>query len=68
MGGTNISNIKLIKSMDSITNFVIVSGRSTLHLRQMADMVLKGVKGRNLTQAPSFKTGVEGDKDDGNIL
>lgn len=49
--------------LDTITEFVIASGRSSRHLRKMGDSIVSALKARDLRHAPGF-TGIEGDKED----
>jgi ribosome silencing factor RsfS/YbeB/iojap len=63
LGGIDIKILNLQEKFDTITEFIIVSGRSTKHLRKMSDVIVQALKQRELTQAPGI-TGAEGDRDD----
>lgn len=62
-GGKNIVSMDIKGNLDTIKQFVIVTGRSSRHMRKMADTIVSALKSRNLRMAPGY-TGVEGDKDD----
>jgi len=67
LGGEDAVVVKLKQRMDTITAMVFVTGRSTRHLRKMADIVVKALKARGLKQATG-STGAEGEKDDDWLL
>jgi ribosome-associated protein len=55
----NIVHIPLNPKLDTISEFIIVSGRSLKHLRKMSEILVKALKKRNLRKAPGY-TGAEG--------
>jgi len=55
----NVVLIPLNPKLDTISEFIIASGRSLKHLRKMSEIVVKALKKRNLRKAPGY-TGAEG--------
>lgn len=55
----NIVLIPLTPKLDTISEFIIASGRSLKHLRKMSEIIVKALKKRNLRKAPGY-TGAEG--------
>jgi ribosome-associated protein len=66
-GAENVVVIPLKPKLDSISEFVVATGRSTRHLRKMSDSIVTALKSRNLRQALGYK-GAEGEKDDDWLL
>ena len=62
-GAENIKVVDLKENLDSISQFIIASGRSSRQLQKMAQPIVYAVKKRGLKQAPAF-TGIEGCRDD----
>lgn len=61
LGGENIIAIKLKQPLEAMTDMIIVTGRSSKHLFQLASTIAKALKQRNLREAVGFQ-GVEGDQ------
>lgn len=55
----NIVSIPLNPKLDTISEFIIASGRSLKHMKKMSDTLVKALKKRNLRKAPGY-TGAEG--------
>ena len=66
-GAENVVIIPLKPKLDSISEFVVATGRSTRHLRKMSDSIVTALKSRNIRQAIGYK-GAEGEKDDDWLL
>lgn len=62
-GAEDIKIIKLNKKLDSISEFIFASGRSSRHLRVMGDSIVTALKLRKLKEAPGI-TGIEGSQED----
>lgn len=62
-GAENVVKIELSKRMDTITHFVIATGRSPVHIYKMGETITKALKLRHLHSAPGI-TGIEGSKGD----
>mmetsp|Transcript_9499 Transcript_9499/g.14300 ORF Transcript_9499/g.14300 Transcript_9499/m.14300 type:complete len:248 (-) Transcript_9499:161-904(-) len=60
----DISVVQLAQKMDAISHFVICTGESRQHLKRIGQAIVENVRQRNLIQAPCFKLGIEGEKDD----
>lgn len=67
LGGGEVNILKLNQKLDTITEFIFATGKSTRHLRKMSDTVVKALKARDLRHTPGF-TGAEGGKDDDWII
>ena len=59
LGAENIVSIPLIPKLDTISEFIIASGRSLKHMKKMSDTLVQALKRRNLRKAPGY-TGAEG--------
>ena len=66
-GAEDVVILPLNGKLDTISNFVIASGRSRLHLKRLGSVIVQALKKRNLTQAPSI-SGYEGQNDDDWVL
>ena len=55
----NVVSIPLNPKLDTISEFIIASGRSLKHIKKMSDTLVKALKRRNLRKAPGY-TGAEG--------
>ena len=67
MGGEDVMVVKLLEKLDTISELVIVTGRSIRQIRKLANMVVHALKSRNLVQALGI-TGAEGGKEDDWLL
>lgn len=67
VGGENVVVVPLREKIDTISELVLVSGRSARQIRKMATMIVQALKSRDLRQAMGF-TGAEGEKEDDWLL
>lgn len=63
LGGEDVIAMPLSDKLDTITDMIIATGRSSRHIKKMSDAVVQALKSRNLRIAPGY-TGAEGEKDD----
>jgi len=63
LGGEDVVCITLSEKLDTITDMIIATGKSTRQIKKMSDVIVQALKTRNLYIAPGF-TGAEGEKDD----
>ena len=67
LGGEDVVVVHLTDKLDTISDMVIATGRSIRQIRKMAEVVVRALKARGLSQAMGA-TGAEGEKDDDWLL
>lgn len=59
-GGVDVKTVRLQAGrLENVTHMVFATGRSAVHLRRLADVIVRALKDRELSEAAGF-TGAEG--------
>ena len=67
LGGEDVVVVPLLEKLDTITELVIVTGRSVRQIQKMANVVVHALKARGLKQALGI-SGAEGEREDDWVL
>lgn len=67
MGAIDVKVVSVAGKLDSVEDFIIVSGSSTRHIRKMSQAIVQALKSRKLTKTMGY-TGAEGARDDDWLL
>ena len=67
LGGEEVVVVPLLEKLDTITELVIVTGRSVRQIQKMANVVVHALKARGLKQALGI-SGAEGEREDDWVL